>query len=164
MEIEKAPVLKALKKNVLFSNNSEAFLIKMLYCGEIIDCSANEMIVEEGSEGDIIFFILNGTCAVSKRGESGQDIYITTLDEGKHFGEAGVFVDGPRTANVKSLQDVQLLSLNKNQMNQIIDTNPSEGIIFLKKIIQENFIRLRDTTRELRLDRRPTIDNILAQI
>lgn len=73
---------------------------------EPVDLSAGETVIRQGEPGDRLFVIAQGTVQVLVDG-----IPVGRQGPGTEFGEIALLRDGPRTATVTALTDLQLLAL-----------------------------------------------------
>lgn len=78
----------------------------------------NELIIKEGSRGDSMYFILEGSVIVDKK-----DLHVT-LSEGEFFGEISLLKNVPRTANVTAKTRCELLELTTYDFQNFIKTKP----------------------------------------
>lgn len=87
---------------------------------------ANEVVVQEGEEGDDFFLVAEGTVEVVDAAGG----TLATLSAGAHFGELALLRDVPRTATVRASSDVLLLALDKATFLQAMaaDLSVSSGI------------------------------------
>ena len=101
------------------------------------DFSAGAVIFEQGSEGDMMYVIIEGEV----------DIEV----DGKHFGEVGaggivgemsLIEPGPRSATVKARTDVKLYPVNQRQFNFLVQQTPTFPLDVMKILVE----RLRKAT------------------
>ena len=84
----------------------------------------NEIIIKEGTRGDSMYFIFEGSVLVHKK-----DLTIV-LNEGDFFGEIALIKNIPRTATVTAKTRCELLELTTYDFQNFIKTKPE----LLKKI------------------------------
>jgi CRP-like cAMP-binding protein len=94
----------------------------------------NEVIVNEGEQGDSLFIIGRGTVEVSVRNADGKPIILSTLRAGDFFGETALLHPQPRTATVKSVSPSTLLELDRRSFLPMLEKAPK-----LKKILEEAY-------------------------
>lgn len=83
-----------------------------------------DFICREGEMGRAMFFLLRGTVSVlSKDGES----HYVDLHTGSLFGEIGVVMDMPRTANVVAKTKCLIAALGRDDFEVICETYPRIG-------------------------------------
>ncbi|MCV6608998.1 MAG: cyclic nucleotide-binding domain-containing protein [Campylobacterales bacterium] len=123
----------------------------------------NEVIIEQDSQGSVIFIVYNGKCRVSYRQTDSQDpikqkkfVEVGVLKKGDCFGELGAIGNHKRNARVKALGDdtwiIGLkLNLNNSQGDAKLDAilakvyksllvDVSKKISYINKKHHENLI------------------------
>lgn len=108
-----------------FSQFSAEQLKELLSLMQPVNCKEQDWVVEEGELVKEVFIILDGFAEVlqKKRHYSTQ---LKTLSRGDTIGlsSGGFFsLTGQRTASVRALSDLTLLSLSVNQINQFLQKN-----------------------------------------
>ena len=71
-------------------------------------------IIREGEIGRHLYIIFEGEVEVFRTGPSGPEV-VVTLGRGQHFGEAAVFQNVRRTASVRALTQVDVLSIGHTE-------------------------------------------------
>ncbi|KAG2467844.1 SC5A6 protein, partial [Polypterus senegalus] len=89
----------------------------------------NEIIVQEGTEGNIFYIILKGEVKVMKQ-VNGQEKEIRMLQEGDHFGELALIRKICRTATCIAVGQVTCISIDKEEQRKI-------------KLVPENLLKKR---------------------
>lgn len=89
--------------------------------------SQGETILNEGSEGEEIYFIQKGKVRVTKT-INGDEFELATLNEGTFFGEMSMFLGQKRTATVKAAEETEILVGDKNAFINMIRSNPDKAI------------------------------------
>ena len=70
-----------------------------------------------------MFVVHNGRVSVQVS-ENGRARTVATLSEGAFFGEMALFTGEPRTANIVSIEETEVLEIGHAAMKQVFDTNP----------------------------------------
>ena len=99
---------------------------------------ADSVIVEEGAQGGRFYLITAGEADVIVHDQS-----VLTLREGGYFGEIALIDEGPRTATVRAITDVEALGIASFNFRPLLKNEP--GVAF--KILQEVCRRLHDADR-----------------
>ncbi len=81
--------------------------------------SAGEVVFRQGDTASDLYFIINGFVQVVREIGSSEKL-IAELEEGDTFGEIALISDKPRTATVRALSDVELLTIHKNEFEHLM--------------------------------------------
>jgi CRP-like cAMP-binding protein len=100
---------------------------------------AREAIITEGEAGDRLCIIHSGTVEVRKGGH-----VLARLGAGDFFGEMALFDDGPRSATVVALDDVEVLALERDRFHSLVRQRPS----VLMEVCRTLVLRLRQTEQD----------------
>lgn len=93
----------------------------------------NEMIVTEGELSYAFYFIKRGEVEVFTE-RDGMPIFLNKLIEGDFFGEISAIRGVPRTANVRSIGDVELLRIDAADIRSLIADEPRVAQAFERAI------------------------------
>ncbi len=92
--------------------------------------SKEEYIIRQGGVGNTLFIIIKGKVAVEVNNKR-----INTLGDRDYFGDIALIGDTKRAASIKVLQDVQLLTISKQDFQHFLDENPKIYNKLMKNII-----------------------------
>ncbi|MCC6696102.1 MAG: cyclic nucleotide-binding domain-containing protein [Candidatus Hydrogenedentes bacterium] len=112
-----------------------------------ITVKAGELIFAEGSRGDSYYLIATGEATVLKGSGVGQR-ELQRLGPGDGFGEMALVADEPRSATVKAVTDMELLSLSREHFVVLMDQEAR----FAQRILRLLSQRLRQTNQVATLD------------
>jgi putative ABC transport system ATP-binding protein len=73
-----------------------------------VDVAAGSVIFEQGSRGELVYVIEEGTVEIDRRLADGGREVLATLDAGDYFGELGPLLGFPRSATAVAASDVAL--------------------------------------------------------
>ena len=93
--------------------------------------AGSEPIVYLGDNGTEFYIVQHGKVGVSHLDESGKEVTLAELGPGNFFGEISLLDGGPRTATVRALGDVSLLSLERGTFVQFLLQHPSAAVHIL---------------------------------
>lgn len=141
-----------LKTVRIFENLSPEELRHLVPLFEIKNVKNKERVIAEGEISDRFYVIRSGHCNVTK---GSKDTFITVLGPKDYFGEASLFHDVRRTANVTASEDSQLLLLPREQFQQFLLTYPLAANRILFQMLKDVFLRLEETSNELLLSKGP---------
>lgn len=92
-----------------------------------------EYIVREGEVGDCMYVIQSGTVeVVQRRGED--EFCLAVLGRGDFFGEMALFEREVRSASVRALEEVWVLTLEKRAFLRRVHQDPSFAFRILEKM------------------------------
>ena len=99
-----------------FKNASSDFLRDVIPRLDARQFVPGEIVVYEGDVGDEMYFLTKGQVEVV-RGEPAQRL--TILREGSFFGELAILKDAPRAATIRTLTDVEVYALRRDEVLQL---------------------------------------------
>jgi CRP-like cAMP-binding protein len=103
-----------------------------------------EEIVRQGETGDCMYIIQTGQ-AEAIQGKEGKEVRLAVLGEGDVFGEMALFERMPRSATVRALGDVRVLTIDKKTFLRRVHEDPSLAF----RILQKMSFRIRELDTEL---------------
>ena len=103
-----------------------------------------EEIVRQGEVGDCMYVIQTGQ-AEAIQGKEGKEVLLAVLGEGDVFGEMALFERMPRSATVRALGDVRVLTIDKKTFLRRVHEDPSLAF----RILQKMSYRIRELDTEL---------------
>lgn len=124
-----------LKQTPLFAETPENILLDIAEISEDVDFSKDEIIFNKGDEGDCLYIIYSGQCAVFDEGH-----LLATLQEKDFFGDLALLDPEPRSATVKAVDKVQLLRIGQHAIYELM----SDRIEVARGIIKVLCRRLRN--------------------
>ena len=105
---------------------------------------SGEIIVRQGDIGECMYFIQSGTVEVIRE-SNGKEVKLAELGHGEFFGEMALFEKGVRSATVRPLGEVRVLSVDKRLFLRKIHEDPALAF----RIMQKMSHRIRDLDKEL---------------
>ena len=82
-----------------------------------------ELVIRAGDQGSSMFVVHNGRVQVQVS-DGGKTRPVAVLSEGAFFGEMALFTGEPRTANVVSMEETEVLEIGHAAMKHLFETNP----------------------------------------
>ncbi len=98
----------------------------------------------EGDAGDAMYLVASGRVRVYE-GEPGRGKTLGEFGLGEFFGEMALVDDKPRSASAETLEETQLLVINRENFDGMVLQNPNMALI----LIQALSARIRALTAEL---------------
>ncbi len=118
--------------------------------GKII--ADGEVIIRQGDAGDYMYEILDGQVEVLQERE-GEEVRLAVLDKGDFFGEMAIFEREKRSATVRALGEVRVLTVDKKILLRRISEDPSLALRILERMshrirgMDHELVRLRMGTK-----------------
>jgi CRP-like cAMP-binding protein/rhodanese-related sulfurtransferase len=99
-------------------SNIQAIFMRM----QRVNCTADEVIIQQGADGDYFYAIVSGQCAVTRETPMNRDgIRLATLSIGDTFGEEALISEAKRNATIKMLTDGSLMRLSKQDFRELMN-------------------------------------------
>ena len=102
------------------------------------------MLFQEGDRGEEMFIIQTGKVKISKR-IRGVEKTLATLDKGEFFGEMAILNDKPRSATAETLEECEMLVIDRKTFDALIRGNVEIAVRFIKRLAD----RLRETNDQM---------------
>ncbi len=113
-------MIEILKNIPFFSELSEEDLQQIAEKVKMEYFPADHVIFNEGDTGEIMYVIKRGQVQVIR-----EKAILATLNDNAFFGEMALVSDEPRNATIKTVTDVEALTLGKEDFKHLLETNPS---------------------------------------
>jgi hypothetical protein len=94
---------------------------------------SGEIIVRQGETGDRMYFIQSGRVEVIKE-KDGTEVKLAELGQGEFFGEMALFEKDVRSATVRPLGEVRVLSVDKKMFLRKVHDDPSLAYRVMQKM------------------------------
>lgn len=123
LTIEKVSILKGV---AIFANIPDHVLAAIAGIVDMVDLTAGETFIEEGTIGNCMYIVIEGTVRVHSQGKT-----IITLGAGKSVGELAVLDPEPRSASVTAVTDTHLFRIDKPLFDEVMADRPeiAQGVI-----------------------------------
>ncbi len=107
----------------IFSSLDEGYLEEIATRMMDVSFPSGELIFREGDEGKAFFIVESGVVQIFLDGPAGVEV-ITHLKRGDVFGEMALFTGNPRSASARSIGDVSLLALAREDFLALCRLQP----------------------------------------
>ena len=104
-----------------------------------------DLIVEEGETGNGLYIIISGDVEVLKGLDTENPVTLGLRTSGEVFGEMALLGEWPRTASVRSMDQVECLGIDRWVFLTLLERQPQIGINMLQILAQ----RLRESDARL---------------
>ena len=134
----------ALRATRLFAGLPDDELARLVEMCEPVDLQEGERLIEEGTDGDAFFVIVDGELEVTKRSGEGE-LPLARLGPGGIVGEMAVIEGRPRNASVTAATAGLVLRVPSHALLTVLE-GPDSALAILRTVMQ----RLRSTEAQLR--------------
>jgi len=102
-----------------------------------------QVLFREGDGGDEMFVVQRGSIVISKAVTGRVEQVLARDSAGSFFGEMSLFDRSPRSATIQAESDVDLLVLDRDNLNLLIEVNPRAAAAFFHALVYVFIERLR---------------------
>jgi CRP-like cAMP-binding protein len=149
MSSPKAATWQALKEITMFQNLNDTEIKELYGLGQAQNFEAYANVIIEGEQTSGMYLLMNGTAGVFKTDRvSGKTYDICQLREGSIFGEFSLVDDQPRSANIRTLTDCELLYFPKEKFSAFLQKQSDRQIRFYEGSVRALVWRLRELDQE----------------
>lgn len=103
---------------------------------------ADEIVFDEGEEGQAIYIVLDGAVALCRQGR-GEAGHIATLEAGAFFGDMALIDNLPRTAQARAVKPARLAVFFREDFMALMDTHARIASKIALQLAREMGRRLR---------------------
>jgi CRP-like cAMP-binding protein len=135
---------KALMTTPLFPQMPARVLETLIARMALVELNEQEVLFREGQAGDEMFVISEGEVAV----ETAAAGELARLGPGAFFGEIALITDHPRSATIRAVSRVELLSIDRTLLRDALGEN-SEILTVILKFVRDRSIDRITRTSEL---------------
>lgn len=107
-----------------FASLGSASIAELLRHGRWIAVSPDEVLVEQGDQGDAFYVIGSGRAEVLQDDEA-----IRSIGAGEHFGELALLMDIPRTASVVARTPMRVFELERQGFDDVVAGIFRRGVV-----------------------------------
>ncbi len=129
----------------LFSGLSDEDLSRLHERAEPVELSRGDVLMEEGSEGDSLYIVLEGEFEITKRAGE-RDVVLAVRGGGEVMGEMSMLIEAPRSATVTALGPSRLLRLSHEAFLGVLRSSSEAALAILSTVTE----RLQHTEAMLR--------------
>ncbi len=101
---------------------------------EKVSFETGDFLFRQGDKAENFYFLIKGRVSLSI-GEMGQLVYIIN-NPGETFGWSSIAGRGVYAASAECLEQTSLYKINRERLNNLLDNDPKNGLIFCKKILE----------------------------
>ncbi len=148
-------LFEQLKKIRIFQYLSSSEIKKLFEIIKIIEYQDGETIVKEGELGHYFYGLIKGSVNIVL---NENQVTVGSLSEGDIFGEAAIFTNVKRTANIISKDVVLVVEIQRQDFFKFIKNLPQAGIKILMLMIYTLLKKLKEVNQELAFEKKTIIN------
>lgn len=133
--------IEILKSCTFLGGAEEEILGALAEKSSVQQIAEGNQIIRKGDPGTTMYFIASGKVLVHD-----QEVVLTHLSEGEVFGEMAVLDSDVRSASVTAEQETSLLSLERDDLWQVISTSPNALKTIIAAVLQRERNIVHDVT------------------
>lgn len=95
---------------------------------------AKNVIFSQGDKGDSLYIINKGKVRIYRRSLEGIETELTLLREGNYFGELALLTGKPRAGYAETMEETELIVINKDQFDKILKEHPQIASVFIDQL------------------------------
>ena len=118
----------------IFKGLSAQALTRLATSLQPLRFAKDALIVGQDDHGDALYIIESGRVKVVLYGETGREIILSVLSSGDFFGEMALLDKQPRSANVVSIEDGEVLALDRDAFQNHLVGHPSTALAILAEM------------------------------
>ena len=136
-----------LKRIPVFRSLPEATLESLAGISHPESYAENQILFEEGAEGDSLYVILAGSAVIQKvidaETQSFKDLAV--VEEGDLLGDMSLFDNKPRSATVRAKTDLRVLRIFRGEFDEFLRRDASTASVVLGGLVALMSSRLRES-------------------
>ncbi len=139
--------------------NLDTFLSKADTGKTILSCPKNQIVFSQGDTTEAVFYIQAGKVKVTVISQQGKEAVVAILERGAFVGESCLVGQMVRTATATSLEDSQIICIDKAVMLRLLKEQPKFAEAFMSYLlvhsirVQEDLVDQLFNSSEKRLAR-----------
>ena len=103
----------------ILSDLPTELFVKLLDQVRLLSVNSGEVIIREGEGAAQFYIIAKGSVAIYKGDPQGKKTELARLGEGSIFGEMALITQSPRTANVETTEESEMLEFDKTKLDTL---------------------------------------------
>jgi CRP/FNR family transcriptional regulator, cyclic AMP receptor protein len=157
INIDKAVLDDLMKDIMIFQNFNDNELESLVKICKFYEYDVDEVIVSQDEVSTYFFAILEGLVDVRIKSEEGEYIAVSEVKSGDIFGEAAIFMDVKRTAQIVTKEKAKVARITRKDLIDFINEKPKAGVKMLAYIIFSLLHKLKRANRELVFEKESSI-------
>jgi sigma-B regulation protein RsbU (phosphoserine phosphatase) len=120
----------------------------------VVNLQPDDILFREGDPGEHLYVVVKGDLDILKAPGTPEEMLLNTIHEGEYIGEMSLATGAPRTASVRARSESVLLSLSRQQFNELLHSHPQLASnmvsVLSHRLDNTNIATFRDLTEKNR--------------
>ena len=129
----------------LFAELDDRELASVIAVAKSRKYARDEVVIHEDESGDVFCLIKQGKVKITMTSPEGKEIILAMFGTGEFFGEMSLLDNEPRSATVIAMENLELVTIWRNDFLQIL----AENFSITRKLLAELSKRLRDASARI---------------
>ena len=142
---------------MIFQNFNDSELDNFIEICSFFEYDLDEVIVSQDEVSTYLFAILDGLVDVRIKSEDGKYIPVSEVKSGDIFGEAAIFMDVKRTAQIVTKETARVARIGRDDLINFINKQPKAGVKMLAYIVFSLLHKLKRANKELVFEKESSI-------
>jgi CRP-like cAMP-binding protein len=162
-------VVNELRAVDIFSPLSDEQIDVLAETSSKLRYAGGETLVVQGTSGDSLFIVVNGTVRVEAATKTGASSVLARLGPGSYFGEMSLLTGEPRSASVSAESETEVIVVEKSGLAPLLESD-SEIVVelsaMLEKRMEELSTVLTETTEMKKTEKKKAVrrDDLISRI
>ena len=135
---QKAEELVIAKQDRQATFDPKVFLATVNYGRTVAKHRKGEMVYEQGSPADAVFYVQKGKIKIVVESKQGKEAVIALLGPDEFFGEGCLIGQPLRLATATAMVDSEVLRVGKAEMVRVLHAEPAFGEMFVAHMLIRN--------------------------
>jgi len=146
-----------MKDVLIFQNFNDSEMNDLIKICSFFEYEVDEVIVSQDEVSTYLFAILEGLVDVRIKSEDGEYIPVSEVRGGDIFGEAAIFMDVKRTAQIVTKETATVARISRDDLINFINKQPKAGVKMLAYIVFSLLHKLKRANKELVFEKESSI-------
>ena len=138
-----------LRSIYLFKEMTDAELLTIAKAGSEKNFISGQELFFSGQKSDAMYVVMSGMIRIFKSTDNADEIALSTIAAGEHFGEMGFLTRDPRTATAQIIETSDVFELNYENLESVLKSEIIISEKFYRALARFLAQRLKSTTQEL---------------
>jgi CRP/FNR family transcriptional regulator, cyclic AMP receptor protein len=143
-----ADLVDVLRRTSLLASVPDTDLAVLAGASRVRTLRRGQVVCSAGDPGDTLIVVMSGRLQVVTRSADGAELTLTMLGPGATLGDVSIADGGPRSADVETLTDSQLLFVPRDRVHDVCARVPAAALAVAASVAA-TVRRLTDATADL---------------